>query len=131
MSMQDPISNMLTCIRNSQLAKKKEVLIFYSKFKKYILNIFLREGFIKNYFILNNDTNKKILIKLKYFNNIPVISKINRISRPGLRVYLSVNKLPILNSGLGVLVISTSKGVLSDKEARKLNVGGEVICYIF
>ncbi len=128
--MQDPISNMLTCIRNSQLAKKKEVYIFYSKFKESILKIFLREGYIKNYIIINN-INKKILIKLKYFNNFPVISKIKRISRPGLRVYLSVDKLPLINSGLGVLIISTSKGILSDKEARKFNVGGEIICSIF
>ncbi len=130
MSMQDPISNMLTCIRNSQLAKKKKVFIFYSKFKESILKIFLREGYIKNYFI-TYDINKKILIRLKYFNNCPVISEIKRISRPSLRVYLSANKLPMINSGLGVLIISTSKGVLSDKEARKFNVGGEIICSIF
>ncbi len=131
MSMQDPISDMLICIKNSQLANKKDVLIFYSKFKESILKIFLREGFIKKYYLLNDSINKKILIKLKYFTGLPVISKIKRISRPGLRIYLSFNKLPLVKSGLGVFIISTSKGVLSDKEARLLKVGGEVICYIF
>ncbi len=131
MSMQDPISNMLTCIRNSQVAKKKEVLIYYSKFKESILKIFLREGFIKKYCLINNNLNKKILIKLKYFTGLPVITKIKRISRPGLRIYLSYSKLPVVKSGLGVFIISTSKGVISDKEARLFKIGGEVICYIF
>ncbi len=131
MSMQDPIANMLTSIRNSQLAKKKEILIFYSRFKESILKIFLFEGFIKKYCLINNKVNKKILIKLKYFTGLPVISKIKRISRPGLRVYLSLSKLPIVKSGLGIFVISTSKGVISDKQARLFKVGGEIICYIF
>ncbi len=131
MSMQDPIANMLTCIRNSQIAKKKKFLIYYSKFKESILKIFLREGFIKKYCLINSNINKKILIKLKYLTGLPVITKIKRISRPGLRVYLSYNKLPIVKSGLGVFIISTSKGVISDKEARLFKIGGEVICYIF
>ncbi len=131
MSMQDPVSNMLTCIRNSQLSKKDNVLIYYSKFKESILKIFWKEGFIKNYSLINNNFKKYILIKLKYFTGLPVISKLKRISRPGLRVYLPFNKLPIIKSGLGILIISTSKGVLSDKEARLYKIGGEIICYIF
>ncbi len=131
MSIQDPVGNMLTCIRNSQLAKKKDILIYYSKFKESILKVFLKEGFIRNYLVINNKLKKKILIKLKYFSNFPVISKLKRISRPGLRVYLSFDKLPIIKSGLGILVISTSKGVLSDREARLFKIGGEIICYIF
>ncbi len=131
MSMQDPVSNMLTCIRNSQLSKKNTVLVFYSKFKESILKIFWKEGFIKNYSLINNNFKKYILIKLKYFTGLPVISKIKRISRPGLRVYLPFDKLPIIKSGLGILIISTSKGVLSDKEARLYKIGGEIVCYIF
>ncbi len=131
MSMQDPISDMLTNIRNSQMARKEDVLIYYSKFKESILKIFLREGFIKKYCLVYNNLSKKILVKLKYFTGLPVISKIKRISRPSLRVYLPYNKLPVVKSGLGVFVISTSRGVISDKDARLFKVGGEIICYIF
>ncbi len=132
MSMQDPIGDMFTCIRNSQLVKKNIVKICYSKFKLSILNIFYSEGFIKNFKIINyNNYKKKILIYLKYYNNKPVITKIKRISSPGLRVYKSCKKLPIIMSGFGLVIISTSKGILSDKQARLLNIGGEIICYIF
>lgn len=132
MSMQDPIGDMITCIRNSQLSKKKKVYFYYSKFKFSILDIFLKEGFIKKIKIIYLNKNiKKILIYLKYYNNIPVIKEIKRISKPGLRIYKSLKNLPILISGLGIFIISTSKGVITDKKARSLKVGGEVICYIY
>ncbi len=131
MSMQDPIADMFTCIRNAQLSKKKKIIIYYSKFKISILDIFYNEGFIKKYDIfLNIFKIKQIKIYLKYYNKFPVISNIKRISRPGLRIYKSCKKIPLLISGLGVVILSTSKGVLSDKQARNYNVGGEIICYI-
>ncbi len=128
MNIQDPISNMLTNIRNGQLSKKKSVLIYYSKIKESILKILLNEGFIKNYVIKNNN---KILVKLKYFLNNPVITKIKKISKPSLRIYKSYKNIPIIMSGLGICIISTSFGVLTDKEARRLKIGGEIICYVF
>ncbi len=128
MSIQDPISDMLTNIRNGQLSKKKNILVFYSKIKESILKILLNEGFIKNYKLIYDN---KILIYLKYFLNNPVISNIKRISKPSLRVYKSYNNIPVLMSGLGIFIISTSLGLLSDKQARKLKVGGEIICYVF
>ncbi len=130
MSMQDPISDMLTCIRNSQLSKKKKVFTYYSKLKESILDVLYIEGFIKKYSFLNDCNKRKIIIFLKYFLNNPVISKITRVSRPGLRVYKSCISLPLVMSGLGIAIISTSKGILSDKKARVLNVGGEIICYV-
>ncbi len=132
MSMQDSISDMLTCIRNAQISKKKKVIIYYTKFKCSILNIIYSEGYIKKFNIFFDIyKKKKILIYLKYYLNKSVISYIKRISRPGLRVYKSCKNIPLLKSGLGIVILSTSKGVLSDKEARSLNVGGEIICYIF
>ncbi len=127
MNIQDPISNMLTNIRNGQLSKKKSILIFYSKIKESILKILLNEGFIKNYKLINN----KIIIILKYFLNNPVITKIKKISKPSLRIYKSYKDIPIIMSGLGICIVSTSLGILTGKEAIKLKVGGEIICYVF
>ncbi len=131
MSMQDPISDMFTCIRNSQLSRKKKILTYYSKYKESILNILYIEGFIKKYKFMVYKNKKIIVILLKYFLGSPVISKIIRISRPGLRIYKSCNNLPIVRSGLGISIISTSKGILSDKKARSLNIGGEIICNVY
>ncbi len=129
--MQDPISDMFTCIRNAQLVNKKKIYIYYSKFKISILNIFINEGYIKKIKLILCNNKKKIKIYLKYFNGNPVINYIKRISTPSLRIYKSCNDIPLFKSGFGVVVISTSKGVLSDKQARNLNIGGEIICYIF
>ncbi len=131
MSTQDPISNMLTIIRNGQLAKKNSIIIFYSKIKYAILNIILKEGYIKNFYMFKEKKINKIVVHLKYFLNNPVITEIVRISKPGLRIYKSYKEFPIIKSGLGVLIISTSLGLLSDKMARINKVGGELICYIF
>ncbi len=132
MSMQDSISDMFTCIRNAQLAKKKKISIYYTKFKCSILNVIYSEGYIKKYNIFFDILKKKkINIYLKYYLNKPVISFIKKISRPSLRIYKSYKNLPLIRSGLGVVIISTSKGVLSDKKARYLNIGGEIIGYIY
>ncbi len=131
MSMQDPISDMLTNIRNAQLSKKLNISIFYSKIKESILNILFNEGYICNYRFYYFNKIKKILINLKYFLNNPVISKIKRISKPGLRIYKNYKNLPSIISGLGIFIISTSLGILSDKNARKFKVGGEIICYVY
>ncbi len=132
MSMQDSISDMFTCIRNAQKAKKNKIIIYYTKFKYSILKVIYSEGYIKKYNIFFDVLKKKkIVIYLKYYDNKPVISNIKRISKPSLRIYKSYKKLPLFMSGLGIIIISTSKGVLSDKQARILNVGGELIGSIF
>ncbi len=131
MSIQDPISNMLTIIRNGQLAKKSNVIVYYSKIKESIIKILFNEGYIKKYVLLKFKNLKKILIYLKYFLNKPVINKIKRVSKPSLRIYYNYKNFPIIYSGLGILIISTSLGILTNKEAYKFKVGGEIICYIF
>lgn len=130
MSMQDPIANMLTVIRNGQFAKKDRVYIESSKVKVAIARVLMKEGFIKQYDIKNQL--KPILeILLKYYqHNKPVIDNIKRVSRPGLRVYQNTKNLPQVMSGMGIVIISTSKGIMTDQEARKLNIGGEIMCYV-
>lgn len=130
MSMQDPIAEMLTNIRNGQIAKKVKVRISSSVVKIDIIKVLEEEGFIQKYFVTNGV--KPILeIFLKYCKNgTPVIERIKRISRPGLRVYSNVKQLPQVMSGMGVVIISTSKGIMTAKTARKLKIGGEIICYV-
>ncbi len=133
MSIQDPISDMFTIIRNGQLSKKNKVRIIYSNYKKSILKVLLMDGFIKMYKIIidvNKKVKKYIFVYLKYFSGIPVISEIKRVSRPGLRIYKSYKLLPVVISGLGIVIVSTSKGVMSSKLARSCNLGGEVIGYV-
>ncbi|WP_343188157.1 30S ribosomal protein S8 [Buchnera aphidicola (Ceratoglyphina bambusae)] len=126
MSMQDSISDMLTRIRNGQLSNKIYLFVKFSKFKVSILEVLKKEGYIEKYEILN-----EIKIFLKYFNGKPVIENIKKISKPSLRVYRNKNNLPKVISGLGISIISTSKGVLTDLEAKKLGVGGEIICIVY
>lgn len=130
MSTQDPISEMLTVIRNGQSSKKDKVCVFSSVIKIAIVRVLQEEGFIKKY----NIKNEKIFILeifLKYYHKKkPVIESIQRISRPGLRVYKRKNELPYVMSGMGIAIISTSKGIITDKKARQINVGGEIICYV-
>lgn len=130
MSMQDPIADMLTCIRNSQSARKPYVDLFYSKIKIAIIKVLQVEGYIKNFFVEKKEKNKIIKINLKYFKNKAVIQKIKRISKPGLRIYKPAKKIPKIMNGLGIAIISTSKGVMTDHNARKINIGGEIICYV-
>ena len=128
----DPISHFLTRIRNAQSAKHRIVEIPASKVKKSITQVLFDKGYILNY-KFEEGVPGVIKIALKYdpVTKIPAISKLNRVSRPGLRHYVGADNLPSVINGLGVAVISTSKGIMTDKEARKLNLGGEVMCYVY
>lgn len=130
--MTDPIADMLTRIRNGNSAKHKSVDIPASKIKKEIAQILLDEGFIKGYNVTEDDKQGVITVDLKYgMNEERVISGVKRISKPGLRVYVRNNEIPRVLGGLGIAIISTSKGLVTDKVARKEGVGGEVICYVW
>ncbi|MDA3732278.1 30S ribosomal protein S8 [Niameybacter massiliensis] len=133
MMMSDPIADMLTRIRNANVAKHDTVEVPSSKMKKAIAEILLNEGYIKAYDVTADGVKETIRITLKYGKdkNEKVISGIKRISKPGLRVYADSENLPKVLGGLGTAIISTNKGVIADKEARKLNVGGEVIAFIW
>ena len=131
MSMSDPVADMLTRIRNAQSAKKIEVSMPSTKLKVAIAEVLKTEGYVADYKIAELDGNKKqLIIDLKYYHGKPVIEKIRRISRPGLRVYRDKNKLPHIMGGMGVAIISTSKGVVSDRVARLLGEGGEILCSV-
>lgn len=132
MSMTDPIGDMLTRIRNGLQAGKASVVSPASKTRQRILDVLQREGYISGYSRQELDNNKAVLtIELKYHDGMPVIRTINRVSKPGRRVYSSVRDLPRVHNGLGISIVSTPKGVLSDAEARQDNVGGEVLCTVF
>ena len=133
MSMSDPIADMLTRIRNANTAKHDTVDVPASKVKEAIAKILLDEGYIKAYEILENGIEKTIKITLKYGvdKNQKTIAGIKRISKPGLRVYANAENMPKVLGGLGVAIISTNKGVITDKEARALNVGGEVLAFVW
>ncbi|MFV8818501.1 30S ribosomal protein S8 [Haliea sp. E17] len=131
MSMQDPLSDMLTRIRNAQMAGKKSVEMPGSKLKSAVAKVLEDEGYIAG-FKANNDSGKpRLAIDLKYFQGKPVIAEIDRVSRPGLRSYSSKDELPSVRGGLGVAIVSTSKGVMTDRAARAAGVGGEVLCTVF
>lgn len=130
MSLSDPIADMLTRIRNAQLARKKYVLIPFSKIKQSITSVLQEEGYITAYNINDIGNISYIQIDLKYYAGSPVIDSIKRISRPGMRIYKSVSEIPDVLNGLGVSIISTSKGVMTGKKAKKIGVGGEVICEV-
>ena len=133
MTMSDPIADMLTRIRNANTAKHDTVDVPSSKMKLAIADILVKEGFIKKYDVVEDGNFKTIRITLKYGKdkNEKIISGIKRISKPGLRVYAGKEELPRVLGGLGIAVISTSQGVMSDKKARKLGLGGEVIAYVW
>ncbi|MBR3039389.1 MAG: 30S ribosomal protein S8 [Lachnospiraceae bacterium] len=133
MTMSDPIADMLTRIRNANAAKHDTVDVSSSKMKLAIAKILLDEGYIKAYDLVDNGNFKDIHITLKYGvdKNDKIITGIKRISKPGLRVYASKEELPKVLGGLGVAIISTNQGVITDKEARKLNVGGEVLAFVW
>jgi len=132
MSFKDPISDMITRIRNAQLRALNNVSIPNSKFRAKILDVLRDEGYISNYKILSNDNNKKsLLVDLKYNNGVPVIKEIKRISKPGRRIYSKADSIPKIQSGLGIAIVSTSMGVMSDNTAREKKIGGEIICRVF
>lgn len=130
MSMSDPIADMLTRIRNAQLAKMQIVNIPNSRIKLAITAVLKDEGYIESYRI-KNDGNKSLLeITLKYYSNAPVIENIRRISKPGLRIYKSNKDLPTVMNGLGIAIVTTSKGVMTERKARLAGVGGELLCFV-
>ena len=133
MTMSDPIADMLTRIRNANTAKHDTVDVPASKMKIAIADILLNEGYIAKYDIVEDGTFKTLHITLKYGadKNEKVISGLKRISKPGLRVYANCEDMPKVLGGLGVAIVSTNKGVVTDKEARKLGVGGEVLCFVW
>jgi small subunit ribosomal protein S8 len=128
--MSDPIADMLTRIRNGQMAGHDNVVIPSSKAKVALAKVLADEGYVNAYSINDNNGKPELSVDLKYFEGQPVIEMIKRISRPGLRVYKNKNELPQVIGGLGVAVVSTSKGVMSDRAARQAGVGGEIICYV-
>jgi len=129
MSMQDPVADMLTRIRNGQSANKYSIKVPFSKLKKSILKLLKKEGYINTFNIQENNPSE-IEVVLKYFKGKSVIEMIQRVSRPSLRIYKKKNNLPQVMAGLGIAVVSTSQGVMTDATARKLGLGGEVICYV-
>lgn len=133
MSMSDPIADMLTRIRNANTAKHNTVDVPSSKMKVAIADILTKEGYVQGYEIIEDGVKKTMRITLKYGKdkNEKVISGIKRISKPGLRVYANTEELPRVLGGMGTAIVSTNKGVITDKEARKLGVGGEVIAYVW
>ena len=132
MSLSDPISDMIARIKNGLVRYHKKIDVPSSVFKKKILDVLKDEGFISDYTIEDNEKNKKnISINLKYKYGSPVIKQIERISKPGRRIYSSADSLPKINNGLGITMVSTPKGIMSDNDARKQNIGGEVICKVF
>jgi small subunit ribosomal protein S8 len=129
--MQDPIADMLTRIRNGQMAGKPGVEMPASKLKSAVAVVLEQEGYISGFRVDANEGKSNLHIDLKYFDGKPVILEIDRVSRPGLRSYAGKNELPSVRSGLGVAIVSTSKGVMTDRAARAAGVGGEVLCTVF
>ena len=129
MSMQDPIADMLTRIRNGHAASKVSVAMPSSKQKVAIAQLLKEEGYIADYKV-SGDTKAELEVELKYFQGKPVVELIQRVSRPGLRIYKKRGELPKIMNGLGIAVVSTSKGVMTDRAARKAGMGGEIICYV-
>lgn len=128
--MTDPISDMLTRIRNAQTANKVAVRMPASGIKTAIAKVLKEEGYIEEYSADKEGAKPLLEVRLKYHQGLPVISNLQRISRPGLRIYKSANELPSILGGLGIAVISTSKGIMTDRAARKAGIGGEVICAV-
>ena len=132
MTLTDPIGDMFSRIRNGQMRLLDSIDMPSSNFRKNILEILKNEGYIKGYFIEKSKTNKiNLKINLKYYEGDPVIKEIKRISKPGRRIYSRANSIPRVMNGLGLAILSTPKGVMSDTEARKNNIGGEIICRVF
>jgi small subunit ribosomal protein S8 len=132
MTMTDPLGDMLTRIRNAQMRKSSKVSTPGSALRKHVLDVLQSEGYIRGYSTVDFDNGRsEFEIELKYYDGEPVIREIQRVSRPGRRVYASVRNIPRVANGLGVSIMSTPKGVMSDAEARDQNVGGEVLCRVF
>ena len=131
MSLSDPIGDMIARVKNAQLRSHKKVNLPSSNFKTKIANILKNEGFIKDFKIINEDNKSILSLELKYHSGNPVISNFERVSKPGRRIFSSADGLPKINNGLGIAIISTPKGVMTDIDARKQRIGGEIICKVF
>ena len=130
MSMSDPIADMLTRIRNAQSAEKTSVTMPASKLKAAIAQVLKDEGYIEDFKQVDNDGKPLLDMELKYHAGRPVIEKIERISRPGLRIYKGAQEIPTIMNGLGIAIVSTSRGVMTDRKARSTGVGGEILCVV-
>ncbi len=130
MSMTDPVADMLTRIRNGQMAEKLGVTMPSSKLKEAIAKVLKDEGYIEGFSVRRNGGKSELDIELKYYAGRPVIERIERVSKPGLRIYRGKESLPKVMNGLGIAIISTPKGVMTDRKARSVNVGGEVLCIV-
>ncbi|MHB1358505.1 MAG: 30S ribosomal protein S8 [Rhodocyclaceae bacterium] len=130
MSMTDPVADMLTRIRNGQMAEKLGVSMPSSKLKLAIAQVLRDEGYIEGFSVRDGDGKAQLDIELKYYAGRPVIERIERVSRPGLRIYRGMQDLPKVMNGLGIAIVSTPKGVMTDRRARSVNVGGEVLCIV-
>ena len=132
MTFMDPISDMITRIRNAQMRFLNNVKIPSSKFRMKILDVLKQEGYISDYKFLSGSNNKGTLsVDLKYNNGLPVIKEIKMVSKPGRRIFARANSIPKIQNGLGLAIVSTSKGIMTDNDARNKNVGGEIICRVF
>ena len=131
MPMTDPLGDLLSRIRNAQMRNKSKVSSPGSRLRESVLEVLKTEGYIRGYTVTEKDGRSELEIELKYFDGEPVIREIERISKPGRRVYASVRNLPRINNGLGVAIVSTPKGVMADHTARENHVGGEVLCTVF
>jgi len=131
MSMQDPIADMLTRIRNAQARTKREVSIPASRRKAAIAEVLKNEGYIADYRVNEGEGHPELVVELRYYDGRPVIEKIQRVSRPGLRVYRGCEELPRIVGGLGIAIVSTSRGLMTDRAARAQGIGGEVICSVY
>ncbi len=129
MSMQDPLADMLTRIRNGQMAKKAAVTMPSSKTKIAVAKVLVEEGYVASYSV-NEEAKPELTVELKYFEGKPVIDDLKRVSRPGLRIYKAKDEVPNVLGGLGIAIVSTNKGVMTDRAARAAGVGGEVLCYV-
>ena len=130
--MNDPLGDMLTRIRNAQMRGKSTVSTPASKLRGWVLDVLASEGYIRGYDRVATDNGQgEIVISLKYFEGTPVIREVKRVSKPGRRVYMSVKEIPVVRNGLGISIVSTPKGVMTDANARAANVGGEVLCTVF
>jgi len=131
MSIQDPIADMLTRIRNAQAVSKKTVSMMHSKLKLAVAKVLEEEGYITGAESSKNDAGHPVLtVKLKYFNGQPVIGRLEKVSRPSLRIYKAKDELPKVDNGLGIAILSTSKGVMTAHQASQLGLGGEILCYV-
>ena len=131
MSLSDPIGDMIARVKNAQARNYKKVELPSSNFKTKIADILKNEGFIKDFKVISEDKKPKLLLELKYHSGNPVISSFERVSKPGRRIFSSADSLPKINNGLGIAIVSTPKGVMTDIDARKQKVGGEIICKVF